>query len=148
MEKLGMESMETLLPMRLKSISIKNLDTLVQELVKDMRKEGIEEPPGGYTSEQLKGYFEEKKIFPPETFFKRNYFSPDNPHVTVTYMWPATPIEKFAELLTRRFDKNDTAYIDILLNDQRTKESIKIALRNAYIRCTEKIKQMNSFIRY
>ncbi len=117
------------------SIPIKKLEVLIRELVIDMRKEEIAEPETGYTSEQLRLYFAHNKIFPPETYFARNFFSREKPRVSLTYMWPATPIEKFAELLKRRYADDDTVYIDILLTDQRTPVSIQVSLLNADIRC-------------
>jgi len=117
------------------SIKIENLDVLIRQLVIDMKREVMEEPSTGYTSEDLRHYFVRNKIFPPETYFDRNFFSTEKPRVTLTYMWPATPIEKFVELLKRRFADDDTVYIDILLNDQRTPVSIQVSLLNADVRC-------------
>lgn len=123
-----------LLAMRMVSISIKNLDVLLKTLAIEMRNENFPEPLGGYRSEQLKDYFIKKKIYPPEKYLDQQYFSPDKPDLTVTYMWPTIPIEKIAEILKRRFDENLKTYLDILLNDQRSKGAIKIALYNAYLR--------------
>ncbi len=125
-----------LMALQMVSIPIKNLDFLIKELVIEMKKE-ITEPLTGYTSEDLRLYFVRNKIFPPETYFDRNFFSTEKPRVTLTYMWPATPIEKFVELFKRRYADDDTVYIDILLNDQRTPVSIQVSLSNADVRCCE-----------
>ncbi len=130
------EMAHKLMALQMISISIKNLDVLIKELVNEMKNE-IQEPSTGYTSEELKLYFVQNQIFPPETYFDRNFFSREKPRVTLTYMWPATPIEKFVELLKRRYADDDTVYIDILLNDQRTSVSIQVSLSNADVRCFE-----------
>jgi hypothetical protein len=122
------------LAMRMISISIKNLEILIEHVDADLRQSGISEPAGGYTSEQLKEYFVDKKIYPPESFFQRNLFSNKNPLITVTYMWPSTPIKNIAALLKRRFEEDSLVYLDIFLNDQRTAVSITVALNNAIIR--------------
>ena len=119
------------------SMTIKNLDVLIKQLVIEMKRESMEEPLSGYTSEDLRLYFAREKIFPPETYFHGNFFSTEKPRITLTYMWPATPIEKFVELLNRRYADDDTVYIDILLNDQRTPVSIQVSLSNADVRCFE-----------
>jgi hypothetical protein len=124
-----------LMALQMVSISIKNLEVLVKELVIEMKEQGIEEPSNGYTSEDLRQFFVQNNISPPETYFERNFFLAKKPHATLTYMWPATPIEKIAELLKRRYAEEDTVYIDILLNDQRTPVSIQVSLSNADVRC-------------
>ncbi len=127
-----------LMALQMFSIPIKNLDILIKELVTEMKKDTEEpEPLTGYTSEELRLYFVRKQIFPPETYFDRNFFSTEKPRVTLTYMWPATPIEKFGELLKQRYADDDTVYIDILLNDQRNPVSIQVSLSNADVRCLE-----------
>jgi hypothetical protein len=134
----GLEAMaHKLMALDMVSIPIKNLDVLIRELVTQMKTEQIREPVTGYTSEELRLYFVRNEIFPPETYFDRNFFSAEKPRVTLTYMWPATPIEKFAELLKRRYTDEDTVYIDILLNDQRTQLSIQYSMVNANLRCFE-----------
>jgi hypothetical protein len=125
---------QKLMALQMVSIPIKNLDILIKELVTEMKCE-IREPSSGYTSEDLQLYFLRNNIFPPETYFDRNFFSTEKPRVTLTYMWPATPIEKFVELLKRRYADDDTVYIDIFLNDQRTPVSIQVSLSNADVRC-------------
>ncbi len=116
------------------SITIKNLEVLVRELVIEMRKYNITEPPSGYTSENLKQFFVDYNIYPPETYFERNFFETKKPYATLSYMWPATPLEKIPKLLKQRYADNDTVYIDILLNDQRTSVSIQVSLSNADVR--------------
>ncbi len=117
------------------SISLKNVETLVRELAADMRAKSIEEPPAGYTSQDLQHYFVQNNIFPPETFFDRKYFSVEEPGCTVTYMWLATPMEQLLEMLKKQFvDENYTVYIDIFLIDQRTPISIQVSLKNADLR--------------
>jgi hypothetical protein len=127
------------LAMRMISISIKNLEVLIERVDADLRQSGISEPPGGYTSEQLKKYFVDNQIYPPESFFERNLFSNKNPLVTVTYMWPSTPVKHIAALLKRRFEEDSLVYLDIFLNDQRTAVSITVALHNAIIRYLDNI---------
>jgi hypothetical protein len=120
------------------SIPIKNLDVLIKEIVIEMKKEiGGNEALTGFTSVELRNYFVRNQIFPPETYFDRDFFSTEKPRVTLTYMWPATPIEKIVELLKRRYADDDTVYVDILLNDQRTPVSIQDSLKNADLRCFE-----------
>ena len=125
------------LALKMISISIKNLEVLINRLYADLKQSAKPEPAVGYTSEQLKEYFIEYQIYPPETFYDEDLFSASEPLVTVTYMWPATPIRKLAELLKRRFDENSLVYIDIFLNDQRSFVSIAVSLRNATVRCVE-----------
>ena len=127
--------MQQLMAMRMVSIAIKNLDTLMRELVTELRNEKISEPPGGYTSEHLKAYFVMKQIYPPLKYLDRNYFSSEKPDISVTYMWPTVPIEKIAEILKQRYDENHTTYLDIVLNDQRTPATIDFALQRALLRC-------------
>jgi len=127
---------QRLMALQMVSIPIKNLEVLVKELVIEMKKE-IQEPSTGYTSEDLRLYFQRNKIFPPETYYNRNFFSAVKPRVALTYMWPATPIETFVVLLKRRYTDDDTVYIDILLNDQRTQVSIQVSLSNADVRYME-----------
>ena len=120
------------------SIPIKNLDVLIKEIVIEMKKEiGGNEALTGFTSVELRNYFVRNQIFPPETYLDRDFFSTEKPRVTLTYMWPATPIEKIVELLKRRYADDDTVYVDILLNDQRTPVSIQDSLKNADLRCFE-----------
>ena len=121
-----------LLALQMISISIKNLDIVIKKLVIEMREE-LQEPPTGFTSEDLRLFMVQKGIYPPEMFY--DLFSTTKPHATLTYMWPATPINKFVELLKRRFADEDTVYIDILLNDQRSPVSIQVSLSNANVRC-------------
>jgi hypothetical protein len=128
-----MDQKRRLLAERMISIPIKHINVLVRELVATMRQKGVKEPPNGFTSEDLKKFFLKESIFPPETFYERNFFSAEKPVLTVTYMWPATPIEELARLLEQRYDKECTAYIDILLNDQRL-DRIDFSLANARIR--------------
>ena len=130
-----MDQRRRLLAERMISIPIKHISLLVKELVKFMREKGVKEPPNGFTSEDLKNFFLQENMFPPETFYDRNWFSTDNPVVTVTYMWLATPIEMLPILLEQRYDKEYTAYIDIFLNDQRSSR-IGVSLANSRIRST------------
>ena len=127
---------QKLMALQMVSIPIKNLEVLIKELAIEMRKKKIMEPSTGYTSENLRHYFVKDNVFPPETYFYRNWFSTEKPRVTLTYMWPATPVETFVELLRQRFDDDDTVYIDILLNDQRSPVSIQVSLSNADLRFT------------
>ena len=130
-----MDQRRRLLAERMISIPIKHISLLVKELVKIMRQKGVKEPPNGFTSEDLKNFFLQENMFPPETFYDRNWFSTDNPVVTVTYMWLATPIEMLPILLEQRYDKEYTAYLDIFLNDQRSSR-IGVSLANSRIRST------------
>jgi hypothetical protein len=132
-----MAAAQKLMAQQMISITVKNLDVLVNLLLTDMEKQNIEKPSGGFTSEELKNYFIEYKIFPPETYFGLKLFSTDKPGVSLSYMWPATPIQDVVGILKRRFSDEDTVYIDIFLNDQRTPASIQVALANADIRCYE-----------
>ena len=128
-----MDQRRRLLAERMISIPIKNIELLVKELVKSLRATGVPEPGIGFTSEHLRKYFLDKSIFPPEAFYDRNWFSTEKPMVTVTYMWPATPIEMLARLLAQRYDKEYNVYIDIFLNDQRSSR-IGVSLANSRIR--------------
>jgi len=128
-----MDQRRRLLAERMISIPIKHIEALVREIVKIMRQKGVKESPNGFTSEDLKKFFLEENIFPPETFYDRDLFSTEKPTVTVTYMWLATPIEMLATLLEQRYDKDFTAYIDIFLNDQRSSR-IKFSLALSRIR--------------
>ena len=123
-----------LMALQMVSITIKNLEVVVKKLVIEMRNFKITEPPSGYTSEDLKQFFVAHSIYPPETYFEQNFFETKKPYATLSYMWPATPIEKIPELLKERYADDDTVYIDILLNDQRTTVSIQVALSNADVR--------------
>ena len=129
------DKMDRSLPVadQMKSIPIKHIGALVSELVKSMRQKHVKEPPNGYTSEDLKQFFVEENIFPPETFYDRNLFSTVKPMVTVTCVWLATPIERLPILLGERYDKDYTAYIDIFLNDKRPSR-IVVSLENSRIR--------------
>jgi bifunctional pyridoxal-dependent enzyme with beta-cystathionase and maltose regulon repressor activities len=123
---------------RMVSISVKNLDILVKKLVIDMRATSVKEPSTGYTSEEAKLFFKQHNIFPPETYFDLQFFQMEKPKLTLTYMWPATPLEKIVKILKRQgYTDDDTVYIDIFLNDQRTPVSIQVSLANADLRCNE-----------
>jgi hypothetical protein len=121
-----------LMAQRMVSISIKNVDTLVKKLVVDMRAMKIDEPKSGYTSEEARMFFKEHNIYPPETYFELQLFQTEKPKLTLTYMWPATPLERIVNILKRQgYTDDDTVYIDILLNDQRSPVSIQVSLAKA-----------------
>jgi hypothetical protein len=101
------------------SIRIKHLEVLVKEFVKAMRQEGRAEPRFGFTSHDLKEYFIENNIHPPETYRDRGFFSNEMPLVTVTYMWSVVPVEKLLQILMERFDSECLVFVDIIIYRQR-----------------------------
>ena len=117
----------------MKSLSLKHVDSLVRDLVKELRRLRKQEPADGYTSENLRQYFVEQNIYLPEKYYDRGIFSIQPPDVTVTYMWPGTPIEQLAQLLRCRLQDDDKIYLDIFLNDQRTGQAITMAVANANV---------------
>ena len=125
---------QKMLALRMASITIKNLDVLVRDLVMELENE-MEKPSSGYTFEDLRNYFARNEIFPPETYFDRNIFSTEKPKVTLTYLCRGTPIVTCVETLMRRFAVDDTVYVDIFLSDLRTPVSVQDSLSNSAIRC-------------
>ena len=102
----------------MQSISLSNLEKLIQELVRQMKSDGREPMDKQYSSEDLRMYFRSQTLWPPEKY--PQFFSDKMPAVALTYMWRGTSIEHLAQILRSEFPNQDelTIWIDIFFNDQ------------------------------
>ena len=103
-----------------------------------MERAGLPKPPGGYTSEDLKGYLLQTGTHIPQRFLDR--FSVDAADDIITYMWLGTPLLSLPPLLRRRARGVDIrVWVDVVFNDQRTPQAITRAVSAAntfYMRAT------------
>jgi hypothetical protein len=120
----------------IQSIRLSHLEKILDHLCCEMENEGLSQPPGGYTSEDLKGYLLRKGMHIPERFL--DSFSVDAPDLVVTYMWLGTPLRSIPRVLRRRAGCVDIlVWIDVVFNDQRSPQAIARAVSAAntlYIR--------------
>ena len=116
----------------IQSIRLSHLEIILELLCQEMERVGLPNPPGGYTSEDLKNYLLQTRTHIPERFL--NLFSVDAADDIITYMWLGTPILLLVRLLRRRAGGVDIrVWVDVVFNDQRTPTPIRGARHRGHI---------------
>ena len=107
----------------LRSIPLSEFEALVDDLEKEMKEAGITAPVNQFTSEHLKKYLEDNKIWLLEDDRHKPRFSPKFPKIVLTYMWQATTLREIVDILKQfardhGLDMDVLCWVDIIMNKQ------------------------------